>query len=264
MPLQEITAACNRLQINYFIVGAIARNIWLASNEEKPSGTKDIDLAVFVSRVEIYNDLRNILADEYGYRLISGNAFCLLTPTGQQVDLLPFGEIEDSEEVSIQGVGLTTINLEGFKEVFARGTLPVKIGQDTYRSCSIAGIVILKMIAYDDRPEYRMKDVEDISSICNHYPIIEDENIWATHSDLYDTGKKHEDISMVVLGREMNTLIGENTSLRGRISQIIQNAIDMHSQFIFLMIKNPEKETVDQKRNILKNIMRGVTDERTV
>ncbi|MEZ5055515.1 MAG: hypothetical protein R2879_00615 [Saprospiraceae bacterium] len=93
-PLQEISEACNILGINFFIVGAIARNIWLAANKENATGTKDLDFGVCVPDEETYNELRNKLIEDYNYQPKKGNAFCLITSEGIQVDLLPFGEIE--------------------------------------------------------------------------------------------------------------------------------------------------------------------------
>lgn len=259
-PFEEIATVCKNHGINFFIVGAIARNIWFATNDERPTGTKDLDFGVFVTDVDTYNELRETLIRDYQYTPSKGNAFCLITPEGIQIDLLPFGEIEQDNEVSVEGVGLTSVKLDGFREVFERGTVDVEIGTETYRSCSIPGVVILKMIAYDDRPDRRGKDVEDIYAICQHYPIIEDENIWANHSDLYGDDREHFDVGMIVLGREMSRMISDNDKLRNRVVDILNKALRLDSGFIPIMIKNPEEETIDQKRNILTNILRGLTE----
>jgi len=259
-PFEEIARVCKNHGINFFIVGAIARNIWFAANDERPTGTKDIDFGVFVADVDTYNELRETLINGYQYTPKKGNAFCLITPEGIQIDLLPFGAIEREEEVSVEGVGLTTVNLDGFKEVFERGTVDVKIGEEVYKSCSIPGVVILKMIAYDDRPDRRGKDVEDIAAICQHYPTIEDDTIWINHSDLYDDELEHFDVGMIVLGKEMSKMIAGNEKLRGRVEKILNEAIDLKSEFISIMIKDPVKETIDDKRKILRNILRGLLE----
>jgi predicted nucleotidyltransferase len=259
-PLEEISTACQSLGINFFIVGAIARNIWLTANDEKPSGTKDIDFGVCVPDDETFNKLKGILTEKHRYQTSKENAFCLISPEGIHVDLLPFGEIEKDGEVEIEGVGLTTIKLDGFKEVFENGAVDVKIGKEIYKSSSIAGIVILKFIAYDDRPDRRIKDIEDIDSICSNYPTIEDENIWANHFDLYEDHLEHFDVGMIVLGREINRMIGTNENLRKRIVNILNRGIALESSIISIMIKDPERETAEDKRGILKNILRGITE----
>ena len=260
-PLAEIATACKKHEINFFIVGAIARNIWLATNDERPTGTKDLDFGVFVTDAARYNLLRETLINDLGYTPSKENAFCLTTPEGKQIDLLPFGEIEQYDEVSVEGVGITSVKLDGFKEVFERGTIDLRIGEEIYRSCSIPGIVILKMIAYDDRPDRRGKDIEDIDAICQHYPRIEDENIWSNHSDLYDDDLEHFDVGLIVLGREMSKLISGNDHLRSRVLRILDKALRLESRFIDIMIKNPGEETIEQKRHILRNIQRGLTEK---
>jgi len=257
-PLTEISLACKRLAINFFIVGAIARNIWLATHDKSPSGTRDIDFGVFVPDVSTYNQLRKVLVEDFKYTQSTVNAFCLFTPEGMQIDLLPFGEIEENGEFAIEGVGLRSVNLDGFKEVFERGAIDVKIGREIFRTCSIPGIVILKMIAYDDRPGRRGKDVEDIDAICKHYPILEDENIWSNHSDLYDGGLDHFEIGMMVLGREMSRIISGHKQLYNRVVDILTRAIHLKSGFIPLMVKDPEKETINQKSLLLRNILTGL------
>jgi predicted nucleotidyltransferase len=183
----------------------------------------------------------------------------LITPENKQIDLLPFGEIEQDSEVSIEGIGLTSIKLDGFKEVFERGTINVQIGEDIYKSCSIPGILILKMIAYDDRPGRRGKDVEDFDAICQHYPTLEDDKIWMNHSDLYDGDLEHFDVGMIVLGREISRMISENDKLRRRVVEILNKAIRLKSNFTPIMIKDSERETVAHKRQILQNILRGLS-----
>jgi predicted nucleotidyltransferase len=163
--LINISSTCKELEIDFFIVGAIARNIWLASHGENPTGTKDIDFGVYVPNVEKYNLLKEALINNYNYVESRENDFCLFTPDGKQIDLLPFGEIEQDGQVMIKGKGYTQIKPDGFEETYNLGLQEVKIGEEKYSACSIPAIVILKMIAYDDRPERRIKDVKDISDI---------------------------------------------------------------------------------------------------
>lgn len=256
--LIQVSETCLDLGINFFIVGAIARNIWYVYNDENPNGTKDIDIGIYVPNEIKYNQLRNVLKNKFDYVESSENAFCLITPNGQELDLLPFGEIEKNEQIMVEGKGLTKIKLEGFKEVFDFGVNQILIGEEEYNYCSIAGIMILKMIAFDDRPDERIKDIKDIDAICKYYPQIEAESIWANHSDLYGDDRSHIDVAMVVLGREMKKLIKVNEKLNERIELILNKAINEESQFLSHMIDDPENETITMKVIILTNIKKGM------
>lgn len=255
----QISETCKEQGVDFFIIGAIARNIWYVLNNEASKGTKDIDFAVYISNVEKYNKLVAELKRKYEYKQSTENAFCLITQDGKQIDLLPFGEIEQEGQVIIEGKGLTKVNLDGFKEAYEFGVTEVEIGDEKYKYCSIPGVMILKLIAYDDRPEMRIKDVEDINSICLHYPSLESEHIWANHYDLYGEDLQHSEIGVIVLGREMKRLVLTNSDLKERINRIIDKTISQESPFLTLMIQDPEKETLAEKKKIIENLKLGFT-----
>ncbi len=62
--LLQVSNTCKKLDINFFIIGAIARNIWYVSNNEEPYGTKDIDFGIYVPNKDKYNQLRKSLQAE--------------------------------------------------------------------------------------------------------------------------------------------------------------------------------------------------------
>ena len=85
--ISDVQKASNRLKIDFFGVGALARNVWYLSNNEQSKGTKDVDFAVYVPSAEVYNRLKNVLIKEFAYVDISTNAFCLMSPYGIPLDL---------------------------------------------------------------------------------------------------------------------------------------------------------------------------------
>lgn len=257
----QISESCKDLAIEFFIVGAIARNIWYVSNDENSRGTKDIDFGIYISDVKQYNDLRALLKEKYNYAESIENAFCLITPDGKQIDLLPFGEIEKEGQVLIEGKGLTRLNLDGFKEVFEFGAQEVKIGDETYKSCSIPGVMILKLIAYDDRPDMRMKDITDINSVCQNYPSLESDFIWSNHFDLYGGDLDHEEVGIIVLGREMKKLVNNNKKLASRLIRIMDEAIEEKSSLLRLMIQDSGTETIAKKKSIIEKLKLGFTQK---
>jgi len=258
--LETIGTACNHLTIDFFIVGALARNIWYANSNIELRGTEDIDFGVYVSDVKTYEKLKALLIGNYEYIQAQGNAFCLLTPDGKGIDLMPFGEIAKDGEVMIEGSGMTTLKLHGFKEAYKEGSIDTQIEDKVYKSCSIPGIVVLKLIAYDDRPDRRVKDIKDITSICAHYADIESDMIWEEHSDLYGDDKSHNQVGLIVLGRMMRKIIQSNKNLTARIIQILDNAIEGKSNILEHMITDRMEETLDDKAEILKLIKQGLIE----
>ncbi len=76
--LINVSTTCTELNIDFFIVGAIARNIWFASHGENPTGTKDIDFGIYVSNTEKYNKLRDALIGDISYLASSAGRYASL------------------------------------------------------------------------------------------------------------------------------------------------------------------------------------------
>lgn len=258
--LEAIATACSQLDIDFFLVGAVARNIWYANSNKKIRGTEDIDFGIYVPDQKTYNKLKNHLIQKYDYIQAYDNVFGLNTPDGKRIDLLPFGEIANDGEVIMEGKGMTRIKLDGFEEAYKDGSVKTKIENETYKSCSIPGIVILKLIAYDDRPDRRIKDIKDIVQICVHFPEIEREIIWTEHNDLNNREISHDEISLIVLGRLMKKIMASNAALTQRIIHIIDGALNGDSDIVEHMIVDRMTETLDDKAAILELIKRGITE----
>lgn len=258
--LETVATACNSLDIDFFIVGAVARNIWYIDSNTELRGTKDIDFGVYVRDAKTYSQLKNQLIDKFQYKQEQENAFCLISPNGKAIDLMPFGQIANDTEIIIEGSGMTTLKLEGFEEVFKEGSIETEIEGETYKACSIPGIVILKLIAYDDRPDRRIKDIIDINTIFKHYSEIETEMIYDEYNDLYDGELSHHEVGLIVLGSLMKKILRSNTELLARVTSIIEDAINEKSDILEHMITDYLSETLEDKAAILNFIRRGLKE----
>src|SRR5690554_5687660 len=140
------------LGIDYFLIGALAREEWFRRADLMFRTTKDVDYAVLVGSHEEYRIIKNFLVEKEQYTESTGNAFALISPDGVPVDILPFGEIESDDSVEIGDTGMTTIRLDGMKEVYLNGTELLQLDTGNYfKVATLTGIALLKFIAYDDR-----------------------------------------------------------------------------------------------------------------
>jgi predicted nucleotidyltransferase len=257
--ISDTVRASNDLGIGFFGVGALARNIWYVENDMPPRGTKDVDFGVYIPAVDTYLALKSKLIQDCKYAQSEGNAFRLISPNGVPVDFLPFGEIENQNKVLIDGKGLTSVKLDGFEEVYKKGIRTVDLGGgQVINICTIPSVVLLKLIAFDDRPEYRSKDPLDISSIVNNFPHIESDLLWEKYSDLYDKDVSHEEIGVIVLGSEVGKLICENKDLLNRVLRIVQDGLDLKSRLAERMIIDSDNETISQKQHLLRLFKEGI------
>lgn len=151
---------------DYYIIGALARDVWYSRGSKTFRQTKDVDFAVLVGSNDDYNAVKQYLKENKKFIDSKENSFVMHTPAGVQVDILPFGAVEIDDAVNFAGAGLTSIKLNGFKEVYDSGTAEVKMETGhNFKIATLPSLVLLKLISYDDRPEQRTKDPRDIANI---------------------------------------------------------------------------------------------------
>lgn len=250
--------------IDFYLIGAIARDIWLTAlhNIEPGRITRDLDLAVLLANEEQYHHLRDQLIRTGRFVARRDNAYTLIFEDGRPVDLLPFGALSMEQSVSIAGQGLTTIRVDGFQEVYEAGTESVEIDNQPFRVCTLAGIVLLKFIAYDDRPEHRPKDILDIGAILRHYFDIVEDDIYENHNDLFSDDEF--DITLTaarVMGRQIAPIIALSGSLHQRIDQIIDRQINLDEQSpVAELLARDSRWSIRYALNLLRQLRRGMDE----
>lgn len=249
-------------EIDFYLIGAIARDVWLTGlhNIEPGRVTRDLDLAVLLASEEQYQQLRQRLIATKRFITSRDNAYTLIFEDGRPVDLLPFGAMAMESAVNVSGKGLTSIRVDGFQEVYEAGTEPVTIDNQSFQVCTLAGIVVLKLIAYDDRPEHRPKDILDISLVLRHYFDVAEEEIYENHIDLFSDDEF--DITKTaarVMGRQMNPILALSATLRRRIEGILdrQISLDEDSPVAEWLVRNTQW-SVPYALDLLRQLRKGM------
>ena len=183
------------------------------------------------------------------------------------MDLLPFGAIEDEDgKVTIEGTGYTTVDVPGFHEVYEEGLPELELaGMHTFKFCTLPGIVVLKLIAWDDRPEARRDDIKDISDILHHFFDMYDEVIWTEHHDLFaDETAELKHIAAKVMGREMRKIAQRNERLFERIEGILHsNTADAASSSMAKIMIEYFNNTAEDNVILLNHLREGFNENTT-
>lgn len=253
--------AFGELDIDYYLIGAIARDIWYAKEKKQSRLTRDVDFAVLVGSQQEYTAIRQYLTENKNFVAIKCNAFVLLTPTGIEIDILPFGEIDVEDQVTLQGPGLANIKVNGFLEVYESGTETMELATGhQFKIATLPSIVLLKLIAFDDRPEERPKEPGDIAMILTYYFDLQANFIYREYADLFLNNSpeweemKLPEISAIVIGREIKRITRENESLRVRLIKILQTQIKQEENSAF--IRGMVKQTAETMEDVIKWLMR--------
>lgn len=217
------------LKIPYYLIGASAIALELLKEGIKPSrGTKDIDFAVMISGIDEYEKI-NAALESRGFKKVAAPCTFYSSTFKIAIDLLPFGEIEENNTVKFNE-RYTDLHVLGFREVMEEA-VQVEIEEKIANIPPLPGMVILKLIAWSDRPEERGDDFADILKIIHHYYNLRWEEIVEIHYDTLD--KEPFDrlfIAAEVLGRNARVYLQKSEAISSRILKVLENNLQEATQ----------------------------------
>ncbi len=261
--LEALERGLKKFGIDFFLVGAVARDVWMtAINNFAPSRiTRDIDFGVYINENGSYNALREYLIDVEGFSPYKGNDFVLVWKGGVQVDLLPFGAIEQ-DGVEIHGTDAGSISLPGFKEIYDYGLPEAELeGKHLFKFCTLPGIVLLKLMSYEDRPEVRRDDIKDISMVITRFFNMYSSQIYENHSDLFGSDANLVKIGTRVIGREIGKIAKVNPDLFSRVDNLLeQNTTNFSSSEIAKIMAEYFDNTVAENMALLQELRKGLLE----
>ena len=226
--LKDMSGIFTEFGIDYYVVGAVARDIHLSADAEAGAirKTNDVDLAIMINDEGQYNDLKTALIATGHFTAHPTETIKLFYKEGIEVDLLPFGEIEQPN----RNVTLTdpsfVLNMPGFLEIYPFVD-DIQIEKDfSIKVCTIEGIILLKLISNDDKPQ-RTKDLSDIEHIIKVYFDLYSGDIYEDYFDtmeLYDTNLADylQLVGSRVIGRKMKQLLDGSDDLKSRVKGILE------------------------------------------
>ncbi len=180
--LRTITEVCRYRQVQWMLIGALAREIQLVENAGISPGraTDDIDIAVLVESWEEFDELRQAFistgrfaATNLIHRLRSEPAGGIV---GRNLDLVPFGALQ-SNNADDQAVirwppdASVIMSVVGFEEAL-QASMVHHVDDFSIRIASVPGLAILKLIAWLDRGRETAKDAADFEMILVNYEHV--------------------------------------------------------------------------------------------
>lgn len=273
--LAALERGFTKFDIDFYLIGATARNLWMETiNDLAPRRTtNDIDFAILINKEGDYEALREYLMQQENFTGTKDNSFALRWQESIQVDLMPFGNIAKEDKIKIEGTGLTTLHVPGFQEVYETALVEAEWQNNQhFKFCTIPGIVLLKLLAWHDRPEKRSSDIQDICDILLNYFEMFTDNIYENHHDLFEEGEADSyyflKISSRVLGREMGEIARKNPRLVHRILLIFEGSTqnkddspiaDLMTVF-FRNALNDENNLVEKNISLLLSMKQGIEE----
>jgi len=248
------------LGVPYVVVGATARDLvlHLGHGAKLRSVTKDVDLAIEVPNWGAFNSVKDRLCEEgFSATKIQHR---LLSPEKMEVDIVPFGQLEDGEtSIAWPPKGDVVMNVLGFQETCNNAEW-VRIQESPELGIPVAtpaGMMLLKLVAWMDRArEERGKDAQDIA-----YLLVSYEEIPAVHDALYENKQIMEMYewdqtlgASHLLGEHASSIVGEDTS--ALISQLAAGERNIERLIDEMCIRRVKSE-YERNRQLLSAFLAG-------
>jgi predicted nucleotidyltransferase len=221
------------LNVDYFIVGALARDLWLVHRLgiQVARQTNDADFAVAVASWEAFHVFRSALLESGEFSDVRGQWQQLRHRNGIPIDLIPFGGIERADSsIALPPEGALVMSVFGFREA-ASQTVEVRLpGNATSRVVSLPALAVLKVDAWADRHiRSPQKDAYDIQLIVRHYADLHrDDRLYDNNPYLTGARADYELAGAWLLGKDMAQML--DTRGRERLAGIIAAEADSEGQ----------------------------------
>lgn len=220
---EAIGQITSELGIPYLVVGASARDLVLHYAYGTPikRATTDFDFGMLLESWDKFEILKNKLIENDFIPTKSAHRFFNINE--KQVDIVPFGGLEDSESnIQWPPEGDVEMNVLGFQEAF-ENAIPVILQKKPHVEIPVAsqqGLVILKLVAWGDRDKnMRERDAKDFAYLLDTY-----ERVSAVKERLYDNtellekyGWEIEKVSAHLLGVDSAAIAKSKTRVRIRM-----------------------------------------------
>lgn len=219
--LKAVSEISNKLGINTFVVGATARDLIFeyVYDAKIYRTTEDIDFGVAVGSWREYEILKSALIETKKFEDDVKNEQRIWwneSDAKMEVDLVPFGGLESpAGQIAFPPQGDFVMSTVGFEEAFENSILLEADENLTVRIASLAGLALLKFIAFNDRPQARRRDVQDIFFITKNYLDAGNEDRLydeTADADLLGDDFDYQTAGARMLGRDLAPLLNKKTS----------------------------------------------------
>lgn len=209
------------LNIPYYLIGVSAIALELLKDGIKPNrGTKDIDFAVMISSMNEYEKITTaLIAKKFNKVAAPWTFYSDIFKVA--IDVLPFSEIEEKYTINFNERN-TDLHMLGFREVMEEA-VTVQIEEKIANIPPLEGMVVLKLIAWSDRPEERENDLSDILKIIEHYYTLKWDEIVENHFDTLDKEPfDQKNIAAEVLGRKTRLYLDKSKAISDRVLKVLE------------------------------------------
>ena len=182
--LKKLTDSFKRMNREFYVIGATARDIIIRQLIGTASGrkTRDLDIAIAIPDWSAFEEIKeSLIADGFTKSTRMHQRFYY---DDYELDVVPYGVAKEDVNIYWPPEEEIAMSVKGFDEVLSEA-ITVSIDDEfDIKIASLHGLFLLKFNAWLDRNLETSKDAEDISFILSNYFMANlNRNV---HTEVYD------------------------------------------------------------------------------
>jgi predicted nucleotidyltransferase len=218
--------------ISFFVIGATARDIMMElHNESSGRLTHDLDIAITINDWEQYKNVEEDILKLNNFTKDPNQKQRFQYLNKFDLDIVPFGNIMNENDKIFwppdEGFAMTVLGFPAVNDA----SLKVNIDENIeIQIASLAGIGLLKIVAWKDRYHKTNKDADDIAFIMLNYLGIYKEDAIENFDAVYPDDHTILKGGATLLGIHMNQLLEDHLKVKQRIKEILSSEIENQEQ----------------------------------
>ena len=264
--LEKLTGYFSKEGIQFYLIGATARDIIMQLNNERSSrATHDLDIAIAMSDWNEFKKVEEGIVNIDGFTKDTHQKQRFLYEGAFYIDIVPFGDVlvqddkifwPPEEEIAMSVLGFKEVH-DTTKEVSIDNELSIQIA-------SLDGIFLLKMVAWSERHIEGNKDADDMAFIFNSYLLINEEKAIENHYDLYQSDDFDTTTTGArLLGRDLNNILKGHDDTKSKIMEIISTQIKLEeeSPLINQILETHRRFSYELAIDCLTQVLLGLNED---
>ena len=259
--LKELSEFFDAINVNFYVIGATARDIILSNLHDltPERKTDDLDIAIAISDWNQFQSVEKNLSEKEGFTKSKEQKQRFIYKGIYVIDIVPFGDVtKDDGNIYWPPDETIAMSVGGFPEM-ANATIMVEIdGEFTIAIASLPGLFVLKLVAWKDRHLSGSKDAYDMALLLKNYLYINTERAVEEHYDLYETDEFDQIIAGAqLMARDAKLLIRDNKKTLEYLRAILTKEIKLAegSQLINQLVESDASLQYEQVLACLESIL---------
>lgn len=253
----------DELSLSFILVGAGARDLLYKYKYGIQPGraTEDSDFAVQIESWDEFHKLSDAFVSK-GFRVDEGRHHRFYSPQGRMVDIVPFGNIEDENNlISWPPDNSFQMSVLGFKEALGKAERVLVSNEPAIEInvVSVPALAALKIVAWTDRePDKKIKDASDFLFFLNTHETVLGEDLYERIDLLEAYDGDIVFCAAHVLGEEVGELL--TNKLRGYLISFYRGEIEHRNMEVFIedINRNGYANDYERNENLAKAFFRGL------